>query len=217
MIKRNKLIKKYVCKTCHLVFLSDELKIRFVTEKKKCIRCLLQEQAKEGKIKLPECYGKSFNSNLDVCSRICTVREGCLINFVDDKFSVLDIDKKTTGMISMAADREGGLSQIQLAIRVLRIACRPMHIKDFLPIIEKLSLGRSDENKSSVAFSIRQSFLYCRDIVSLGNNTFMWVGIWRPEMGGKVGFKHQNTSKSSSTKPLKELLKDVKKREKNKG
>ena len=65
-----------------------------------------------------------------------------------------------------------------------------MHIFDLSPIISKLNKGRlkAGPEKADWHPKLRAGLVKSPDIVTLGDDFFVWIGCWSPSMGGNVGY-----------------------------
>lgn len=197
----------YQCKSCGLIFLPEEISTRYDLAQRWCVRCvLLNKNVAIDGMELPKCFGKLYDGAAPACTRVCQVTQPCLIQFVDDR----SIDW------SLSIERRGvryskGRIPLSLhAIRILKAAGRPMHIIDLCPLVHKASKGRLNlgHKKSSWHPHLRSRLVRSPDVVALGNDFFIWIGCWNPNMGGQVGYQGIYDETKQLT-PVKEIIKKI--------
>lgn len=171
----------YTCKSCYLMFLYEEIPHRFDNHKMLCARCALQKE--HPGVENPVCFGKRFDSGSEACANICSLKEPCLIQTLDDRSIAwsLDVDRVRRSV-------DGGLPNIQQAIRIIRSFGGPLHLRDLAPILHKIAYPKFQRRNVSrwlktISVQLRRS----RDVVTLGDGYFMWIGLWQPEMEGSLG------------------------------
>lgn len=177
----------YRCISCDLVFLPEEEPSRYIKSKQKCVRCLVNEKAASGEFVLPSCYGLRYNSLEESCVRLCTLREACIVQAVDESSTAWSLEKKYLSPKNQK--HHGGRFQyIHHVVRILRTAGRPMHSDDIAAIVAFNNDGQEVYQKDRKEWNrkIRKSCEQCEAVVCLGENFYVWVGVWNLRDGGVV-------------------------------
>lgn len=194
--------RRYICESCELVFLDEEVGLRYSRSRKRCIRCIVVERLNDGLLELPSCYGIEYDGSLRECTQLCAVREACIIQIMEDKTWELSHDRSHGTAHRMSYE--------QVCVRILRAAGRPMHWKDLWPILEKQTVGRYKNSGHHAQLGyVRTELKSCKDIAFLGDNYFMWAALWRPEMGGRLGHSRIGYVRSPETKTLNQILREM--------
>lgn len=173
--------ERITCKSCNLVFLSEESALNRVSiSKQKCARCVAVER--EGLV-LPTCFGKSYDNANSLCSKICTLKQACIIQFSDGKIS----NWKLRGGERLSK-RKKPASKVEL-VRILRVAQQPLHVRDLMALLAKVTVGNLTHSREDWKQALIRDLRSSDQIVSLGDGYFMWLGIWNPEVyDGETGY-----------------------------
>lgn len=205
------------CKNCGLIFLPEE-ELRYDTHMSWCVRCIVVRDAAENRIKpLPNCFGRSYNGAMLECVRLCKVSQACIIQTGETRSIEWSLDIER--IRRKGTFRTGG-TVISYAVRLLKAMGRPMHLRDIAPLLKKTSGGKFDLYAERTAWTAAcrwQSTLRgwlsrnC-DVVTLGDDFFVWLGAWNPLMGGNVGHRPSQEETTKLT-PVKTIVKKLKEQE----
>jgi len=182
-VKRRETLRlAYTCKQCFLVFLAEEIPHRFDDSAMLCARCALRKESPA--FIGPPCFGKRYSGGSEACSNVCSLKEPCLIQTTDGHAIKWSLEADRIHRRST----NGGLPLIQQTIRIIRSFGGPIHLLDIAPLLQKITNYRftMQANKmwiKKISIQLRRS----RDIVTLGDGYFMWMGLWQPEMEGRAG------------------------------
>jgi len=198
----------YRCVICDLTFLLEELPERYIKSKRTCVRCLVNEKINNESLVVPVCFGRKYDGADENCTRYCTLRHACIIETVDFSSSKWAIERK---ILVPKTSKKGGrkFRFVPHVLRLLRTAGRPMHLEDIAPIIAYNNGGQAKfkENRIKWNFRVLESLENCADVVKLGENFYIWAGIWNLRDGGKI--HSQESKKTEKLISLEEIFKDL--------
>ena len=179
------------CKSCSLLFLAEESALkRFSRSHHKCARCVAVERSDNGALELPRCFGKSYDNVNKLCSELCTLKQACIIQFADGKITNWKLN-------DYQRSNRKPTFRVEL-VRILRVAQQPLHIRDLMALLSKVTIGRISYNRPDWRTAIAQTLQQSDQVVSLGHSYYIWLGIWNPDVyDGVTGYYVAQTSQLS--------------------
>lgn len=180
-------LRRYKCQSCELLFASDEVPELFSTKTHLCARCHWLQQNDLRRVRLPECFGLSYDGMELLCTRRCLVTKGCLIQFIDQKAVGWSLD------IDARYNRRKKATLQQHAVYILRALGRPIHVQDLAPLIYKVTGGKfAFGGETHWRQRLSDLLQRCSDVAHLGDNFFVWVALWEPGRdSGMVGYSQK--------------------------
>lgn len=171
--------RPHSCVECGLFFTPEDAREgRFVSKRGTCIRCLTVSYFDAQGAALPSCYGISYDGANMLCASKCNLRQACLIELSESSYVARPYLERHNKQQTYRSH----------VIRILKALGRPCHLLDLAPVLERETKKRFHMDPTSCWLEkIKRVCYTAPEIISLGENFFVWEGCWDISKGGRPG------------------------------